>query len=274
MPELRIDDTQLAVALADLGTLIDFPAVPDVRARVQARIAEPRRMPWWGAFARARYPLAPVLLTAVVMIIAVLVFSPQARATAADILRLRGVEIFRGPLPSPTPTPTPGPTPSPSLALGQPVTLDEARQRAGYAVLVPADAALGAPDEVYLRPTAGSMQVSFVYRSRPPIPLSAQAGVSAVVSEFGNATVQSSFFGKLVGPDTKLENVTVNGGNGFWLEGKPHGFFYQERGSSTVTDEPLRLAGNTLLWEQNGMILRIEAQVDKATALRIAASFK
>ena len=274
MPELRMDDTQLAAALADLGRHVDFPPVPDVRARVLSRISAPRRMPWWAALSGARY--APLLLTAAVVLIAVLAFSPQARSTAADILRLRGVEIFRGPLPSPTPSPTrsAGPTPSPSLGLGQLVTLADARSRAGYAVLVPADAALGAPDEVYLRTTAASQQVSFVYRSRTGIPQSAQAGIAALVSEFANATVQSGFFGKLVGPDTTIENLVVNGGNGFWIAGTPHGFFYQERGSSNVIDEPLRLAGNTLIWEQNGLILRLEAQVDRATALRIAASFR
>ena len=43
----------------------------------------------------------------------------------------------------------------------------------------------------------------------------------------------------------------------------------------TVRDEWwLASAGNTLIWEQNGLVMRVEAQVDKATALRIAASFR
>ena len=272
MRELGMDDRRLGAALADLGTHVAFPPAPDVRARVLARIAEPRRAPWWGALASPRYGFAPVLATLALILVALLVVSPEARATAADILRLRGVEIFRGPVPSPTPTPprTPGASASPALDLGELVTLDAARQRAGYPVLLPSDPALGTPDAVYLRSTSGSTQVSFVYAQRTGIPLSAAVGLSALVSEFGG-TVDAQFFGKVLDPNTKLENVTVNGQPGFWIEGHPHFFFYTA-GPGNVQQESLRLAGNTLLWQQNGLVLRLEAEVDRATALRIAAS--
>ena len=96
MPELRLNDAQLAAALADLGTQIAWPPVPDVRARVLARITTPRRSEWWRAFWSPRYGFAPALVTVALALIAVLVFSPEARTTATDILRLRGVEIYQG----------------------------------------------------------------------------------------------------------------------------------------------------------------------------------
>jgi hypothetical protein len=75
--------------------------------------------------------------------------------------------------------------------------------------------------------------------------------------------------------NTTLEKVTVNGHPGFWIQGAPHFFFYRVAGTSgSVEQETLRLAGNTLIWTQGNLLLRLEAQVDKDTALRIAASFR
>jgi len=274
MPELRLNDAQLAAALADLGTQIAWPPAPDVRARVLARTTTPRRSEWWRAFWSPRYAFAPALVTVALALIAVLVFSPQARATATDILRLRGIELFRGPVPSPSPSRSPGsvqtPTPLPSAGLGVPVSLDEAKTRAGYSLVLPTDPALGAPDQVYLRATPSSTAVSFVYTDRAGIPTSPQAGVAAIVTEFSGGTVDEQFFGKVIDPGTTIEAVTVNGQPGFWIQGTPHFFFY--RAGSSVVQETLRLAGNTLIWTEGSLLMRLEAQVDKATALRIAAS--
>jgi hypothetical protein len=275
MPELRLNDDRLAIALADVGARVAWPTTPDLRARVLSRIAEPRRIAWWRAFASPRYGFAPAIITIALALLAVLAFSPEARATATDILRLRGIEIFRGPVPSPSPTRSPGsvsPTPFP-LGAGVQVTLDEAKARAGFPVIVPTDPLLGAPDEVYLRTTSsGSTAVTFVYLARQGIPTSAQAGVAAIVTEFAGATVDENFFGKVLDRSTTLEKVTVNGQPGFWIEGTPHFFFYSVNG--TVLQETLRLAGNTLLWNQGNLLLRLEAQVDRTTALRIAGSMR
>jgi hypothetical protein len=281
MPELRMNDVQLAAALTDLGTLTAWPPVPDVRARVLARITAPRRSAPWLAFWSPRYGFAPAIVTIALALIAVLVFSPEARTTATDILRLRGVEIFRGPVPTPSPTPSqsPGsiqtPPPLPATGLGLLVTLDEAKARAGYPLVVPADPLLGAPDEVYLRAVPSSTAVSFVYTIRAGIPTSPQAGVAAIVTEFAG-TVDEQFFGKVIDPSTtNLEKVTVNGQPGFWIQGAPHYFFYRSAGTTgSVEQETLRLAGNTLIWTQGNLLVRLEAQVDRATALRIAASFR
>ena len=278
MRELRrLDDAGLGAALADLGAHVAYPATPDVHSRVLARIAQPRRVPWWRQLASPRYGFAPVVVTIALALVAVLVFSPQARAVAADILRLRGVEIFRGPVPIPSPTRSPGSvqTPIPTidrLTLGDQTTLDQARQRAGFSVLLPDDAALGTPDAVYLREMQAATAVSFAYRERPGIPVSAQLGLSALVTEFGGR-LEPAILGKAAGQGTRVELLTVNGGAGAWLEGQPHEVFYTS-GSGQLYPDTLRLAGNTLIWEQNGVVMRLEAQVDRAAALRIAASFR
>jgi hypothetical protein len=275
-----MDDRELDAALADVGGSIAWPQAPDVRVRVLARIQEPRRVAWWRtAVWSPRYGFAPAIVTMALVLIAVLVFSPEARATATDILRLRGVEIFRGPVPTPSPSPTrsPGsiatPTPIPPLTLGERVTLDQARARAGYAIVVPTDPLLGAPDEVWVRSVTSATAVSLVYTVRDGIPVSAEAGISALVTEIRGATVDENFFGKVIDRDTILKKVTVNGQPGFWIQGKPHFFFYNA-GNSQFQQESLRLAGNTLLWLRGDLLLRLEAQVDEATALRIASTFR
>src|SRR5258708_12539466 len=142
MPELRMDDAQLAVALGDLGTQVAWPVV-EVRVRVIARIEEPRRSPWWRAAWSPRYGFAPAIVTLALALVAVLVFSPEARATATDILRLRGVEIFRGPVPTPSPTPSRSPAavlPSPTVdpaSLAHPVTPADPTPPPAFRLLVP-----------------------------------------------------------------------------------------------------------------------------------------
>ena len=62
-----------------------------------------------------------------------------------------------------------------------------------------------------------------------------------------------------------VEPVAVNGGPGLWV---PGGHLVFEVGRQP------RLAGNTLLWEQGGLTLRLEGRLTKARALEIAASVR
>jgi hypothetical protein len=81
------------------------------------------------------------------------------------------------------------------------------------------------------------------------------------------------FAKKIIAPDTTVEFLTVNGGRGYWIAGAPHQFLYLDR-DGTIRDETLRLAGDTLLWEQDGRTLRIEGARSRDEALRIAASIR
>jgi hypothetical protein len=79
----------------------------------------------------------------------------------------------------------------------------------------------------------------------------------------------------MVGPDTKIESVIVNGVPGIWLEGAPHAVFVvpSPAGHDVVSDN-IRLAGNTLLWYRNGVTYRLEANVTKDRALQIAGTVR
>ena len=147
--------------------------------------------------------------------------------------------------------------------------------KAGFALVIPTDPALGTPDQVYLRATPSSTAVSFVYTERAGIPTSPQAGVAAIVTEFSGGTVDQQFFGKVIDPGTTVEQVTVNGQPGFWIQGTPHFFFYRPSANpGAVEQETLRLAGNTLIWEAGGLTYRLEANIAKEEALRIAESVR
>ncbi len=67
--------------------------------------------------------------------------------------------------------------------------------------------------------------------------------------------------------------MSVNGRRGFWLEGAPHEFvFLDPQGNPFL--ETLRLARNTLLWEQGDLTLRIEGDVTKEEALAVARGMR
>jgi hypothetical protein len=67
--------------------------------------------------------------------------------------------------------------------------------------------------------------------------------------------------------------VTVNGRPGYWLDGQPHAFMYFDS-SGQVHQDTVRLAGNVLFWEQDGVTFRLEGARDQATALRLAATVR
>jgi hypothetical protein len=243
MPELEL-------ALRDLGTGLDWPAEPELEPRVLRRIREA---------APARRRLVPrralAIGLAVVAVLVGAVFAvPQTRAAILDFFHLRGVTIERVPE-----LPTVSVQTGLGTFLGDPVTLKQARQRAGFDVVVPT--ALGEPDEVYFQagPPHGGM-VSFVYGTKED--------PRALFTQFA-ARVDEVIF-KKVSSDTKIEAVTVDGQPGYWLEGA-HFFSYLDR-HGTLQSEQVRLAGNVLLWERGTRTLRLEADIPKAEALQIAAS--
>src|SRR6266542_1467500 len=259
-----MDERELESTLADLGERLAYPRPTRLADAVRVRLRAPRSRRWWDALRSPRYASVPILATLAVLAVAVLVVVPDARAAANEFLRLRGIVIFQAPAIA---------TPRASFA-GALVTLDEARRGADFTVRAPTDPRLGAPDEVYLgkSPNGTHDVVTLVYGSRTGIPVSREAAVSALVVEF-RGRIDETLFAKVAAAGTRIEDVTVNGGKGFWIEGEPHLFFYRDE-AGNVWNETLRLAGNTLLWEQDGVTFRLEEQVSREEALRIAASFQ
>ena len=248
MARRPLTDAELEAALRDIGARLRAPETPHLAARVRARIGEgepPVRRPWL-------FSLAPAVLTVLVI---------GAGATATDVVRLRGVDVF--------PVPAVSAPPRQALDLGDRVTLEAAR--ALTQTLVSTDPTFARPDEVYLRKGPAGEQVYFAYHPRSGLP-AGPTGYGALVGQFV-ASLDASLIGKGVGPGTKVESVAVGGEPGIWIEGESHFFFYRDaRGD--IHQESLRLAGNTLLWQHRGQLVRLEAQVSRARALEIASSFR
>jgi hypothetical protein len=244
MPELEL-------ALADLGRHVEFPPTPDLAPRVRQRLAE-RPEPRPGLARRRGLALAFALLAvAVAAVLAV----PQTRAAILEFFHLRGVTIERvGELPT-----VPIQRDFNKLFLGEKVSLDEARDRADFEIVVPE--ALGDPDGVYFQETPPGGMVSLVYGT-PEHP-------RALFTQFRGSVEEVIF--KKTAAGTQIDSVRVRGEPGYFLSGNPHEFSYFDR-RGEYRQEIVRLAGNTLLWERGPLTLRLEADINKEEALKIARS--
>ena len=272
-------DAGLEQALVELGTHLAYPPTPDAataaRRRLQTAQGRHRVGQGWAVNPR-RLVLAAALLLALVGL--ALAASPTARRVIADRLGVRGIDIRQVPaLPPipPTPSPVPSATPRPfgeGLSLGTRVTLDEARQRVNFELRLPTLPELGQPDEIYFDATPPGGRVSLVYGPPPGWPASPTTGVALLITQFRGET-NPLLMGKLLAAGTTLDEVQVNGWRGFWLAGEPHAFFFRDP-QGEIHQETLRLAGNTLVWEQANVTLRIEGAPAREQALRLATSMR
>ncbi len=253
---------RLDALLVAVGQDLDWPEV-DVAQAVAVRIRSapvPVRRMWLPrlAFAAA---------TVVVLVAGTLVFSPATRRAVADFLGIGGVRIQFG-------TPSATPEIGSDLDLGHRIPLESAEAGVGFEVVMPRDPILGEPDEVYLAEfgRAGGL-LSFVYGPRPGLPATGDSEVAVLFTQFASPLAPLEFFGKkLASEGTIVELVEVNGNEGYWLEGEPHFFYYEDPGVGLI-EERIRLVGNVLLWEQDGVTLRLEVgDLSSQQALEIAAT--
>jgi hypothetical protein len=254
-------DEQLQRRLRDLSDHVAFPEPSDLTARVTGELVRSpvRRRRLLDALHRPElgYGVAIVLAVA----IGTLTFSPAARNAVADFLGIRGISISRDETPH-------APLGEELDVPGERVSLGEVRARAGFDVAVPDS--LGDPDEIYFGTHLEHGVVTLVYEAEDDLPEARGTGVGALITEF-RAGVDVELIGKAAEPATAIEPVTVNGGEGYWLTGEPHAVGYLDPDGEFVQDA-LRLAGNTLIWQQGDLSLRLEADVPLDEALAIASS--
>jgi hypothetical protein len=259
-------DADLAALLEDVAAHLEDPPRAELAAAVRTRLEAqsppdaippmPRRRP----SRRPRFALAGFAV--VIALSLALTFSPGARQALADWFGLRGVVIEHRNAPPPTRL-------GARFSLGDRVSLAEARKRVTFDVLLPSRR--GQPDEIYVANTPSGGRVSLLYRPRPGLPQAAASGVGLLVTEF-RARIPETLR-KIIGPGVRLEDATINGDRGYWLEGNPHQLtFADEHGK--FFDENSRLAGNTLIWEHGPLTLRLESGLSKTQAIRIAESLK
>jgi hypothetical protein len=260
-------DRELERELRELGGFIDYPPTPDVARAVRRVLDEeensrPRR--FHTAFPAMRWV---AVAAAFVLVVAVPTLSPGLRDTIGDWFVAEGVHNAGEPAVDagsperqmeaapPAGESKSGESPAARFS-GERITLREARARMDGTLLLPRT--LGKPEELYAAGTSGKDGVVLVYRDGLP-PLG-DTGLGLVLIEVPGDIGPAYLRGKATAR-SELERVNVDGGPGYW----------GSAGRIPSTTNP-RLPGNVLLWEQGGVALRLQADVQKEQAVRIAES--
>jgi hypothetical protein len=255
--------------LTDLGATLDWPLTPDLIGVVHlpALRGGGAQRRWGGAFVNA--PKWALAAAALLIAAGALLAFPPSRDAIANWVNVHTIFRQVPHLATPSPHP-PGPL-GQRLGLGGRTTLPDAQKQISWHLALPST--LGQPDEVYLQPPPDAPaqgEITLVYATRPGIPVAAQTGVSVLVTEARGA-VDQNFFGKMLGPNTTLEQVAVGGHQGYWISGPMNQFFFVDA-NGAFRNETVRLAANTLILDDGGTVIRIEGNLTKTQALEIAAS--
>jgi hypothetical protein len=258
MPERLPSERELEQTLRAIGSRLEYPPTRDLARAVRHRLQEdpaPRRL-FPATLTPSRRRLATAAVAMMLVIAGTLGISSPIRTAVADWLGLEGIMIIRKDSP-----PKEKPPIGTALDLGEKSTLRDARARAGAnGILLPE---LGEPDAVYVKPAYGN-EITLVYRARPGLPPIGDTEIGLLLNELpGN---NGMYLTKSLPPGTDLEEVEVNGERGYWISGKPH--------LLSPIGGKKRLAGNTLLWEQGDLTLRLESSLSRKEALEIAHSVR
>jgi len=254
-------DADLERALVDLGQRLSYPPTPDLARAVQARLkAHPRRGSSFPALVLRLSVFVPALAV-LALLASVLALSPGARSAVASWFHIGGLVITSG-------TSPPGPL-GRNLDLGRRVSLEEAQNGVPFNILTPHLRNLGMPDEAYLGAGPFSGRVSLIYRARPGLPPASTTSAGLLITEVSSHI----FVGKSIPPGTTMAPVDIDGEQGVWLTGRPHYVYYFSR-QGTVLRDTVRLAGNVLVWEHDGLALRIEGRISEERAIEIARSME
>jgi hypothetical protein len=165
---------------------------------------------------------------------------PDARTAVLRFLGLQGVTVIRvDELPPATTSPH---------QFGEAVTLAEAERAVGFRPLLPD---LGPPDSVRIDRFAPYFVVVLYGRPRVRLRLTEMSGAGTIE--------------KYALAEQRVERVLVDGKPGIWVEGR-----HVVAGPEGLP----RLSGSVLLWEQDGLILRLEGRLTKEQALQIARNVR
>jgi hypothetical protein len=260
----------LEAELRQLAQKLDVPAPPDYATRVQERLESgsgTTRPSLWRPPFGFTGPLGRLATATIVLVlaIAVVLSVPATRAAVADLFGFAGVNVRT----APSAAPSPRTTLDAALDLGEPVTLDEARQRVSFPVSIPAVPGLDAPDAVYIRDEPGLETVSLVYQPTTGFPATADTHVGLLVGQYaGTAT---PYFDKLIEAGEPVTQVMVDDRwPGIYFT-DPHQILVRGPDGLVHEDRP-RLAAPTLVWVREGVTYRLEGALDMTSALAVAAS--
>ena len=255
---------ELEQELVDLAAAIQWP-----RGDAVAVVGERLRSGHVAVAGNARPRGWRVAVAVAAAVAAAMLVVPASRAAIGRWLGVRGDRIESSSVAAPsTVTTTPGTVVPSELDLGPEVALGDVRAQVGFTMPVPQTPGFQHPDEVHVTHPPAVGEATLVYRPRADLPAAGTTDIGMLITAF-RADLEPGFFSKTVGPDTTVEPVQVQGGTGYWIEGAPHEFFYRDA-SGHIVPESLRLAANVLVWEVNGITVRIESALSRDDVVRVA----
>jgi len=245
--ELRALSHQLDAALEPL----DLSSA--VTRRLQASPASIR------APERARRRRLVAVLVATIAVTATLAI-PTARAAVTSFFDIGAVRVHEEPPPG-------GRAIAGPLLLGELTSLDAAR--AAMPAVVPAAGGFESPDEVWFDTKAGGV-TSLVYRARPGLPAAKHtAGIGLLIQEFTGDG--SGFLHKYLTNGSRAEQVAVGPYDGVFITGGSHFVAYDTTTGEGETADG-RLAGNALIFQREGLTIRMEGDLPRDRMVAIGAS--
>ncbi len=266
---------ELEKRLSELAEHLDLPAPPALAERVGAELrgeAEPgveRNRPYATAglrgTAKSRLRIALLVVLAALLLAAGAVAAvPSARHAVLEFFGLRGETIERVPrLPENIKA-------KPKWKLGRPTTLAAARHGLVFEPVFPSG--IEGPNGVFLDSTIPGGALNLTYPPQAGLPRSRLTGVGLLVDEL-DGQAAPGFYGKLAPRDARFQRFRFRGQFAVWVEGL-HAFFYKPYVNYTFTAARSRLAANALLVQRGDVLVRLEGEFDKSTALAIARSLR
>lgn len=249
-----LDEDELGRALATAAHDLDWPSSPDLAARVSATLLDQQRHP---SLARPRLSL-PRRRRTVLLLVAGLVLLAGAAVAAKVVIDLGALTIDTIPG-RPTALPTvvaSGPT------FGHRATLEEAEREAGFPAQVPT--ALGDPEAVWVDASGDGARIVLAWTANDAIPPIDGLPWGAILYGFRGEMEQAS---KSVFMDgNTFQEAQVGGTDAIWITGPHELDLVTEDGSYAR----YLVTGNVLVWESDGIVLRLETSLDRAAAVRLA----
>ena len=231
-------------ALRQLAADVVFPPTPSLLPGIERRLgtsADP-------GTARRRWTRAFVLAAGLTLLV---VASVAALAWVLPGLRITPVASVPA-----APTGNLGA----GLTLGAPI----ARAEAPFTV-----EALGPAAAAYA--TADGSVTSLVFAANDELPEMGDGGIGLLIQRI-EGELDATMVEKLVEEvGARVTPERIGGADGFWIEGPPHLVRYLGLGGG-VRAEMTRLAGDTLVWQENGILYRMESALGLAGSRTLAAS--
>ena len=237
---------RLDAALRQLAGEVVFPPTPPIAASVRERLVgavplSPRRRRWGRSLA---FAIGLSLLVATTVL-----------ALTWVLPGLRIVPVASVP---------PGPTVElgADLRLGRPIDVSDAPFTVGGAAPAASAYTLG-----------GGAVTSLVLAAGDGLPEIADTGIGLLVQRI-EGDLETAMVEKLVDEvGATVTPVTVGDADGFWIEGPPHLVRYLTP-SGAVRTQMTRLVGDTLVWQRDGILYRMESALGLDASLRLAASVR